>query len=291
MKILVLGCNGQLGKCLRDQLLKTKHNIRFTSRKEINILDFKQTKKKISEFNPDFIINATAYTSVDSAEIEISTANEINHYAVANLGNICSQIDSLLFHISTDYVFDGASKVPYKENDIPNPKTVYGKSKLNGELAIMASGCNYIIQRTSWLFSEYGDNFLKTMLNIGSNLDEVSVIKDQIGCPTYSQDLAKSITVIINKINLIEQNKKIYHYCGNEECSWYDFAEFIFKEARLFNIRTPKYVKPINTIDYPAQAERPLYTALDCSIIKHDYGLATPDWRLGVKKAISNIYN
>lgn len=288
MKILVLGCNGQLGQCLRDQLSKTNFEVKYTSRKEINISDFIKTKNKILEFCPDVVINAAAYTLVDFAEKEISLANEINHLAAANLASICRQMDSLLLHISTDYVFDGMSQVPYKESDITNPKTIYGKTKLNGELGIMDSGCRYIIIRTSWLFSEYGKNFLKTMLRIGSSSDEVSVIKDQIGCPTYAQDLAKSIITIINKINLREKIYKIYHYCGDQQCSWYDFAKFIFKEASSQNFKTPKLIKPINAVEYPVKLERPAYSVMDCASINHDFSITPSDWKLGVQISILN---
>ena len=163
MKILVLGSKGQLGQCLNDQLAITDHDVVYTSRGQIDIAEFELTKVQILEISPDIIINATGYTAVDKAEVERQAADHINHLAVANISNICNQHDYWLIHISTDYVFDGNSEVPYNEDNITNSQGVYGDSKLQGEMAIEASGCKYLIIRTSWVYSEYGNNFLKTM--------------------------------------------------------------------------------------------------------------------------------
>ena len=183
MKILVLGCKGQLGRCLNDQLIHTEHEVIYTSREQLDISNFEATISKILEVCPDLIINATAYTAVDKAEEDHETANLINHLAVKNIADICSQLECWLIHVSTDYVFDGRAKIPYKEGDETNPKGVYGETKLKGELAIQTSGCKHIILRTAWVFSEYGHNFLKTMLRLGADRDELSIVGDQIGCP------------------------------------------------------------------------------------------------------------
>ena len=172
MKILLLGSKGQLGRCLNDQLKNSDHEVIYTSRKQIDIVDFEETKSKILEISPDIIINATAYTAVDKAEEDQETANLVNHLAVKNIAEICSQQSYWLIHVSTDYVFDGKANIPYKEDDKTNPKSVYRETKLKGELAIKASNCKYIIIRTSWVYSEYGNNFLKTMLNLGSERHE-----------------------------------------------------------------------------------------------------------------------
>ena len=206
MKILVLGCKGQLGRCLNDQLINTDHEVIYTSREQIDIADFEVTKSKILEISPDLIINATAYTAVDKAEEDQKTANLINHLAVKNIADICNQLECWLIHVSTDYVFDGNSKVPYKEDDETNPQGAYGETKLKGELAIQASGCKHIIIRTAWVFSEYGNNFLKTMLRLGAERDELSIVGDQIGCPTYAQDIARSIIATLPYLSL----EKIY---------------------------------------------------------------------------------
>ena len=199
MKILVLGCKGQLGRCLNDQLVNTDHEVIYTSREQIDISDFEVTKSKILEFSPNLIINATAYTAVDKAEEDQKTANLINHLAVKNIADICNQLECWLIHVSTDYVFDGNSNVPYKEDDQTNPQGAYGETKLKGELAIQASGCKHLIIRTAWVFSEYGNNFLKTMLRLGAERDELSST-DQVGCPTYAQDIAKSIIATLTPI-------------------------------------------------------------------------------------------
>ena len=228
MKILVLGCKGQLGRCLNDQLKSTDHQVIYSSRDQIDISDFKVTKSKILEHSPDLIINATAYTAVDRAEEDQETANLINHIAVKNIADICNQQDCWLIHVSTDYVFDGNSKIPYKEDDQTNPQGTYGETKLKGELAIQISGCKHIIIRTAWIFSEYRNNFLKTMLRLGAERNELSIVGDQIGCPTYAQDIARSIVEIVPQLNSRKDNG-IYHYCGDQPCSWYDFANAIFE--------------------------------------------------------------
>ena len=193
MKILVLGCKGQLGRCLNDQLKNTHHEVIYTSREQIDIANFEQTKNQILKNSPDIIINATAYTAVDKAEEDQKNAKLINHLAVKNIAHICNQQGCWLIHVSTDYVFDGKAKIPYKEVDETNPQGVYGETKLKGELAIRSSGCKHIIIRTAWVFSEYGNNFLKTMLRLGAERDELSIVGDQVGCPTYAQDIAKAI--------------------------------------------------------------------------------------------------
>ena len=289
MKILVLGCKGQLGRCLNDQLVNTDHEVIYTSREKIDIADFEVTKSKILEFSPDLIINATAYTAVDKAEEDQKTANLINHLAVKNIADICNQLECWLIHVSTDYVFDGNSKVPYKEDDQTNPQGAYGATKLKGELAIQASGCKHIIIRTAWVFSEYGNNFLKTMLRLGAKRDELSIVGDQIGCPTYAQDIARSIIATLPYLSLEKNIQGVYHYCGDEQCSWYDFAQVIFSEAKFLGNRIPDSVKLINTVDYPTPAVRPVYSVLDCSKINSYFGVNYSDWKLGVKKVVKKV--
>jgi dTDP-4-dehydrorhamnose reductase len=288
MKILVLGCKGQLGRCLNDQLTNTDHQVIYTSREQINIADFEQTKSKILEFSPDLIINATAYTAVDKAEEDQKTANLINHLAVKNIADICNQLECWLIHVSTDYVFDGNSKVPYKEDDETNPQGAYGETKLNGELAIQSSGCKHIIIRTAWVFSEYGNNFLKIMLRLGSERDELSIVGDQIGCPTYAQDIARSIVEIAPQLNSRKDND-IYHYCGDRPCSWYYFANAIFDQAMTNNLKIPSIVNSIGTTAYPTPAKRPAFSVLDCSKIENDFGVYASNWHDGIGQVISKL--
>jgi dTDP-4-dehydrorhamnose reductase len=289
MKILVLGSKGQLGQCLNDQLAITAHDVVYTSRGQIDIAEFEVTKAQILEISPDIVINAMAYTAVDKAEEEHQAADHINHLAVANIASICNQLDCWLIHVSTDYVFDGHSEVPYKEDNPTNPQGVYGNSKLKGEVAITASGCKYLIIRTAWVYSEYGNNFLKTMLRLGADRDELSIVGDQIGCPTYAQDIAKSIVSILPCLDLKDSSSGIYHYCGDEPCSWYDFARAIFLEAEVQGLKTPSYVKPITTADYPTPAIRPNYSVLDCSAIESCFGITRSNWRDGIKIVIDRL--
>ena len=289
MKILVLGSKGQLGQCLNDQLAITEHDVVYTSRGQIDIAEFEVTKAQMLEISPDIVINATAYTAVDKAEEERQSADRINHLAVANISKICNQLDCWLIHVSTDYVFDGNSEVPYKEDNPTNPQGVYGDSKLKGEAAIEESGCKYLIIRTAWVYSEYGNNFLKTMLRLGADRDELSIVGDQIGCPTYAQDIAKSIVCILSFLDLKDSSSGIYHYCGDEPCSWYDFARAIFLEAVVQGLKTPSYVKSVTTADYPTPAIRPAYSVLDCTKIESVFDVTRSNWRDGIKIVIDRL--
>jgi dTDP-4-dehydrorhamnose reductase len=288
MKILVLGCNGQLGRCLNDQLANSEHDVVFSSREQIDIADLEQTKKKISYISPDVVINASAYTNVDKAEEEQKIVELINHYAVANIAKTCSLLNIWLIHISTDYVFDGNSKHPYKENDKTNPLSFYGNTKLKGEEAIQLSGCKYIIIRAAWVFSEYGTNFLKTMLSLGGQRNELSIVGDQVGCPTYAQDIAGSIVKILPQLDL-HKKSGLYHYCGDKSCSWYEFAQKIFYYAESNNLKTPSQLNKIETFAYPMPAKRPAFSVLDCCKIKNDFGILPSNWQKGISDVIKKI--
>jgi dTDP-4-dehydrorhamnose reductase len=289
MKILLLGSKGQLGRCLSDQLSDTDYDVIYTSRSEIDMADLAQTKIKITDLRPNIVINASAYTEVDKAEDDKQAADKINHLAVANIASICSDIGCWLIHISTDYVFDGAASYPYDENAKTNPQGVYGDSKLKGELAIQSSGCKYLIVRTAWVYSEYGNNFLKTMLRLGDDRDELSIVGDQIGCPTYAQDIAKAIVSILSGLDLKGPLSGIYHYCGDEFCSWYDFARAIFSEAERRGLKSPRNIKSIATVEYPTPAVRPAYSVLDCTKIEGMFDVTRSNWRDGIKVVIDKL--
>jgi dTDP-4-dehydrorhamnose reductase len=288
MKILVLGSNGQLGCCLADQLSYTDYEVIYTSRSEIDIADLAETKVKITDLCPNIVINASAYTAVDKAEDDQQEAGKINHLAVASIASTCSAIGCWLIHISTDYVFDGAASHPYDENAKTNPQGVYGDSKLKGEVAIQSSGCKYLIVRTAWVYSEYGNNFLKTMLRLGADRDQLSIVGDQIGCPTYAQDIAKSIVSILSGLDL-KRSSGIYHYCGDKPCSWYEFALAIFLEAEMHGLKTPNSVKSITTAEYPTPAIRPTYSVLDCTKIESVFDVTRSNWRDGIKTVIDRL--
>ena len=290
MKVVVLGAKGQLGRCLSDQLLVTSHEVTLAARADIDISDLEGLKEKLVTLKPDVVINASAYTAVDKAEQEADKANEANNVAVGHLARVCAEINCVLIHVSTDYVFDGLAQTPYKESIQPNPQSVYGKTKLLGELAIQASGCNYLIIRTAWVFSEYGNNFLKTMLRLGKERDTLSIVGDQVGCPTYAQDIAKAIVVILKGIESKNTCWGIYHYCGNEITSWFGFAEAIFNEAKQADSisNNPELTK-ITTAEFPTPATRPAYSVLDTTKIMADWAVQPSDWRAAIKLTIANI--
>ena len=288
MKIIVLGRKGQLGRCLNDQLAKTDHDVVYTSREQIDITDFEATKRTVAQINPDIIINAAAYTAVDKAEQEQEKADLINHLAVKNIAEICNQIGCCLVHVSTDYVFDGTSSVPYKEDDQSNPQGIYGLTKLNGELAIQSSGCEYMIIRTAWVFSEYGNNFLKTMLRLGGERDELSVVDDQFGCPTYAQDIASAIVTILSQMNLKAQSG-VYHYCGDHPCSWYDFAGEVFKRLDNYGAFVIPTLLPVTTDKYPTLAKRPSFSVLDNSYLYEKFGIVSSNWKKGITSSLEML--
>ena len=288
MKLLILGCNGQLGRCLLDRLDKTGYSVTALGKEELDIGDLAATNELISKIRPDVLINASAYTAVDAAENNQNLANHINNVAVANLAECCLKNDIYLIHISTDYVFDGVAEMPYKESDNVNPQSVYGRTKLSGEISIESSGCRYIIIRTAWIFSEYGNNFLKTMIRLGLEKKELSIVGDQIGCPTYGGDLAKAIIKII-PIAKTSQSLGIYHYSGAIPCTWLYFATQIFDAAKGMGFNTPLVLKEITTSDFPTPAKRPRYSVLDNSKIISKFNVQSSDWFSGIKTSLINL--
>ena len=292
MRILVTGKNGQLGKSLHKLVSEKKYDNEFifVGREE---LDLSNNNSIINYFDNhdkfDIIINCAAYTAVDKAEEEVKLANQINYLAVRQLAEIAKAQKAKLIHISTDYVFDGESNKSYTEADETNPINVYGKTKLAGEKALQAIMLtNAIIIRTSWVYSEYGNNFVKTMLNLGKERDELNVVSDQIGSPTYATDLAETILKIIDNKNYQdkEQSTEIYHYSNEGEISWYDFTKEIFKLAKI-----DCKVSPITTEQYPTPAKRPKSTLMDKGKIVEKFSIKTPYWKETLCSCINNIEN
>lgn len=288
MKILVLGSKGQLGRCLSDQLGKSMHDVIYLSRADFDMCNLDLLSKNITLLKPNIVINASAYTDVDKAEDDYEVANLVNHLAVEKLANICKDLNSWLIHFSTDYVFDGNALIPYSEDNKTNPKGIYGQSKLNGELAIIASDCKYFIIRTAWVFSEYGNNFLKTMLKLGVHHKELRVVNDQIGCPTYAQDIAKAIVSIISNVGFKTSASGIFHFCGNQPCSWFDFASLIFLEAKTRGYKVPA-LKKVNSFEFKSVAPRPSYSVLNCSNIKAKFDINPSDWLTGISSSIESL--
>ena len=281
MKILILGGDGQLGSAFKKIFSDLQDTFIFLSKTQVNIEDFSEAKTLIIDISPDVIINCAAYTAVDLAETEVMSANSINNLAMKNISNICYENSISLVHFSTDYVFDGDSDRPYKEEDETNPKCIYGKTKLAGEEQIELSNCHYIIIRTSWIFSEYGKNFLKTIFKLGKNNETLNIINDQFGCPTYANDIANAVKKIIysDKFKMVSG---IYHFAGETSCSWFDFANYIFSEARKLGEKTPSKIVPVQTGFFPIVADRPYLSALDCEKITKDFDIEASDWKQGV---------
>jgi dTDP-4-dehydrorhamnose reductase len=276
--ILVTGANGQLGSEIRDlEIYYPTYNFNFTDREELDITKHKAVENFIEVNTITTIINCAAYTAVDKAESEIAVANEINHLAIENFARIAKAKGIKLIHISTDYVFDGNSYKPYTEADTPNPQSVYGKTKLDGESALRKiNPDNAVIIRTSWVYSGYGNNFVKTMLRLGKERNELNVVADQIGTPTYAADLAQAILTIVPKLK--NETVELFHYSNEGACSWYDFAKAIFE---ISNIKIK--VDPIESFQYSTPAERPFYSVLNKASIKETYQVEIPYWKDSLK--------
>jgi dTDP-4-dehydrorhamnose reductase len=272
MRILVTGGNGQLGCALRLASAESCHRFVFTDIEELDITSASAIEEFFSREKVDIVINCAAYTAVDLAEENEEQADLINHKAVALLADACTLHNATLVHISTDYIFSGNANTPYSEESAPAPLNAYGRTKLAGERAVAEYGCKSIVLRTSWLYSEYGRNFVKTMRELTASRPEIRVVADQFGTPTYAGDLANAIVAIIN--NGMIDRCGTYHYSNLGECSWYDFAVEI---ARLSGNECE--VKPCTTADYPTKARRPQYSVLDKSKFVTTFGITIPEWR------------
>ncbi len=276
--ILVTGAGGQLGNELRKIGFSPLDEVFFTDIAELDITDKKAVENYVSRNDIDTIVNCAAYTAVDKAEEEPEKAELINVKAVENLAEVASREGCLLVHVSTDYVFDGGASEPYTEKSLVNPQTVYGRTKLAGERAIRRSGCLAIIIRTAWLYSEYGSNFVKTILRLAKEKGEVNVVADQMGTPTYAADLAVAIVRVLAD-DCVADKTGIYHFSNEGTCSWYEFAREI---VRLSGAKCN--VKAVTTADYPAKAHRPAYSALDKTKIKREFGVEVPEWREALER-------
>ena len=279
--ILVTGSNGQLGSELRELADSPKSKIKnpdfhyhFTNHSSLDITDSAAVEGYCIDNHIDAIVNCAAYTAVDGAETEEELADKTNHQAVKNMAQIAKNHHIKLIHISTDYVFDGKHYKHYAEEDRVNPQSVYGKTKLAGEKAILQiAPQNSIIIRTSWLYSSYGRNFVKTMLRLGKEREELGMICDQTGSPTYAKDLAEVILQMLDKMQSAQYPTKIYHYSNEGFCTWYDFAKEIMNVAKL-----DCQINPLKTHQYPTPAKRPSYSLLSKAKIKNDFNIEIPHW-------------
>ncbi len=276
MVVLVTGSSGQLGQSLQ-YLAPNYQEIQFVfcTSADLNITDIAQCHAVFKQYQPDYCINAAAYTAVDKAESEPEKAQIINVIGAKNIAEVCKAYNAVLLHISTDFVFNGTKKSPYTEEDIPNPTGVYGKTKWEGEIAVQQTWEKHFIVRTSWVYSQFGHNFMKTMLRLASERDTISVVNDQIGTPTNAVDLADALVQIILTDNrqTTTDNFGIYNFSNEGQCSWYDFAKKIFEINK-----TQIELKAIPTSSFPTPAQRPAYSVLDKSKIKNTFGLSIKNW-------------
>lgn len=282
MKILVIGANGQLGFCLQKLLATTQFEFKALTRHELDISDALAVDSFMTEYSPDIVINAAAYTAVDKAESDSENAFAINRDAAANLARAAKKINTAIFHVSTDYVFAGDKEMPYSEDDVVGPQGVYGKSKLEGEQAVIQQNSKHIILRTAWVFGEHGNNFVKTMIRLGKTRDQLGVVADQFGGPTYAGDIAKALLKIAETYQKQgDLSWGVYHYAGEPHVNWHQFAEAIFNqadEAGLLPNGKP-LVKAITTADYPTPARRPKNSRLSCEKISRTFGLTPSNWQ------------
>ena len=285
---MVTGSNGQLGNCLRLASQGSADRFVFTDVEELDICDPAAVRAMVKSEKADVIVNCAAFTNVDAAEDNYELAEKLNSGAVANLASAMKEVGGLLVHISTDYVFGGAAyDKPITEDVGPCPTGVYGETKLHGEEAIMKSGCRYVIIRTAWLYSEFGRNFVKTMLSLFSSKPQVKVVDDQVGTPTYAGDLAAAIMKVLS-CGPLDYQLGLYHFSDEGACSWYEFASAIYDLASEKSGFTAE-LSPCSSSEYPSKVVRPAYSVLDKSLIKKTFGMEIPAWRDSLAVCIKKL--
>ena len=277
--ILITGSKGQLGNEMQQVTVSyPQFNYIYTDVDELDICDKAALDAFVKANSVNFIVNCAAYTAVDKAEDDVELCYKINSDAVRNIGEVAASNGIKVVHVSTDYVFDGTNHIPYTEIQEVSPATVYGKSKLAGELALLESCKDSVIIRTAWLYSSFGNNFVKTMLKLGTERDSLNVVFDQVGSPTYAADLAEAIMKVVSAENFVAG---IYHFSDEGVCSWYDFTKTIHKIAGI-----SCNVQPIESKDFPARTPRPHYSVLNKAKIKSTYGITIPHWEESLEKCI-----
>lgn len=294
MLILVTGANGQLGnemrivsRCSSDKYIFTDVNqVEGVETEYLDITDLESVRKIVAERGVDAIVNCAAYTNVDAAETDEALAEKLNAEAPENLAIAMKEVGGLLIQISTDYVFGAEPyNTPCREDQTGTPTGVYGLTKLHGEQKIIATGCNHVIIRTAWLYSEFGKNFCKTMMNLTATKPQLKVVFDQVGTPTYALDLANAIAVVLEKFDGTQTG--VYHYSNEGVCSWYDFTKMIAE----YNGTTQCDIQPCHSNEFPSPVKRPSYSVLDKTKIKETFGIKVPYWTDSLKKCIANLKN
>ncbi|MCW8886533.1 MAG: dTDP-4-dehydrorhamnose reductase [Motiliproteus sp.] len=289
MKVLVTGSRGQVGRYLEQQLAAKPWISLILDRYELDITNSEKVNSVVTDFKPDVIINAAAFTAVDKAESNRELAFDVNERGPKNLAQSAQKIGAAIIHISTDYVFDGSANRPYMEEDPVAPKGVYGASKLAGERAVMDNCARCIVLRTAWVFGEYGRNFVKNMIKLGTKREELTVVNDQYGGPTFAGDIAEAVLIIVSRIGMgKELSWGKYHYSGMPHVSWYEFAMSVFNAAvdQGLLMKAPR-LAPISSADYTTEAKRPNNSKLDCGKIGKEFGIEPSEWQL----ALNNIQN
>jgi dTDP-4-dehydrorhamnose reductase len=292
MKILVTGGHGMLAQDLIPRLSRANFEVVALDHDKLNIIHLSEVRSLLPDLKTDLVINCAAYTAVDKAESEPEACLAVNRDGVANLGLICANLKIPLVHISTDYVFDGQSQQPYQEDDSTNPVGIYGRSKWAGEEAVRRQGVEFLIIRTSWLYGVHGHNFVKTILRLAGEREELRVVADQHGCPTWTGDLAEALTKIAEQIfqNRSQTPWGTYHFAGSGYTTWYDFAQAILAETRHRQPWRAARIIPIDTVDYPTPARRPAWSVLGCTKIGRSFGIIPRPWREGLVEMLAEFF-
>jgi len=290
MRILVTGAKGQLGWEIVRQAPNRGCDCVGIDIEEADLTDPAQVNQVVDAIRPQLLINAAAYTLVDTAQTERDTAFAVNREAAVHLAAACAEISIPMVHISTDFVFDGTRTRPYTENDPVSPLSVYGRSKAAGETAVRDTLKQHFIIRTAWLYGNHGNNFVKTMLRLGQQNRELRVVSDQVGCPTYAADLAAALLTLADHLSgPVDITWGTYHLCGTGEVSWYGFAQHILQAGHRLGLVPAVTVKPITTAEYPTPAPRPPYSALACRKIETDFGIVCPPWQVSLEKMLQRL--
>lgn len=290
MKVLVTGAGGQVGCDLR-RTVPPGHTLAALGREELDVSDAAAVVAALTSYAPDLVINAAAYTAVDRAESEPERAARVNSDGPRNLARACSECGAGLFHLSTDYVFDGTATRPYREDDPASPLGVYGRTKWHGEQAVRACLANHLILRVAWVNGVSGRNFVKTMLRLGRERTTLSVVADQHGAPTFARAIAAALWTLAERLATGPAFPcGTYHYCGTPATTWHGFAEEVVRQARAYEALPVERVEPITTAQYPTAAPRPANARLDCSRIKATFGLSPPDWRADLADMLAELY-
>lgn len=293
MQVLVVGSNGMLGQELLLRLNRSEHDVVGLDIPDIDITDGVGLRSKVEKLSPDLVINCAAYTAVDRAESEVESAFSVNRNGSANLAGVCNRQGAALIHVSTDYVFNGNRRAPYRETDPTNPLGIYGQSKWAGEEAVRGELTEHLIVRTAWLFGTRGRNFVKTILRLSREREEVRVVADQFGCPTWTGDLAEALVSIAHRLgrNRAPIRWGTYHFCGSGNTTWHGFAGAIVAEGRRREPLRVKRIIPIATAEYPTAAARPAWSVLDCGKIERNFGIVPNKWQDGLSAMINELYS